>query len=221
MSGMCWRENRLIQRVGDKQGELGYVGRDGSTGGYVLWLKDHDGVFLNPAGSYVRGDEWPTLHEAKEKAPQSASAMLAHLMWMKSAPHRYGFLAMQFDKDEIENLSSKHIKPVIWRELGYEVQDLRNVAQAGIIDEIMRTTIKNSKFVIADLTHDNNGAYWEAGYAEGIGIPVIYICEKEKFNKEKTHFDTNHLTTVLWSMEETDRFEKELTDTLRRSLNFK
>ena len=59
MSGMHWRENRLIQRVGDKQGELGYV----------LWLKDHDGVFLNPAGSYVRGDEWATLHEAKEKAP--------------------------------------------------------------------------------------------------------------------------------------------------------
>ena len=221
MSGMHWRENRLIQRVGDKQGELGYVARDGSTGGYVLWLKDHDGVFLNPAGSYVRGDEWATLHEAKEKAPRSASAMLAHLMWMKSAPHRYGFLAMQFDKDEIENLSSKHLKPVIWRELGYEVQDLRNVSKAGIIDEIMRTTIKNSKFVIADLTHDNNGAYWEAGYAEGIGIPVIYICERKKFKKEKTHFDTNHLTTVLWSMDETDRFEKELTATLRRSLNFK
>ena len=69
MSGMSWRENRLIQSVGDKQGELGYVERDGSTGGYVLWLKDHDGVFLNPAGSYVRGDEWATLHEAKEKAP--------------------------------------------------------------------------------------------------------------------------------------------------------
>ena len=85
----------------------------------------------------------------------------------------------------------------------------------------MRTTIKQSKFVIADLTHDNNGAYWEAGYAEGIGIPVIYICEREKFNREKTHFDTNHLTTVLWSMDETDRFEKDLTDTLRCSLNFK
>ena len=93
---------------------------------------------------------------------------------------------MQFDQDEIENLSSKHIKPVIWRELGYEVQDLRNVAKAGIIDEIMRTTIKQSKFVIADLTHDNNGAYWEAGYAEGIGIPVIYICERKKFEKH-TH----------------------------------
>ena len=39
--------------------------------------------------------------------------------------------------------------------------------------------IRDAKFVIADLTHDNNGAYWEAGYAEGLGKPVIYICEKE------------------------------------------
>ena len=38
-----------------------------------------------------------------------------------------------------------------------------------------------------NLSDDNNGAYWEAGYAEGLGIPVIYICEESKFdNKSKT-----------------------------------
>lgn len=128
---------------------------------------------------------------------------------------------MQFDTPETEKLASEHIKPVISRTLGYEVYDLRNVAKAGIIDEIMRTTIASSKFVIADLTYDNNGAYWEAGFAEGIGLPVIYICEREKFERTKTHFDTNHLTTVLWSMNDTDQFEIELAETLRRSLNFK
>ncbi len=128
---------------------------------------------------------------------------------------------MEFGTSEMEKLASEHIKPVISRTLGYEVYDLRNVAKAGIIDQIMRTTIASSKFVIADLTFDNNGAYWEAGFAEGIGLPVIYICEREKFERTKTHFDTNHLTTVLWSMNDTDRFEIELADTLRRSLNFK
>jgi len=35
----------------------------------------------------------------------------------------------------------------------------------------------------------NPGAYWEAGYAEGLGKPVIYTCEEAKF-VEASHFDT-------------------------------
>lgn len=221
MSGMHWRANHLVQTIGDKQGELGYLELDENSGTYVLWVKDHDGVFLNPAGLYVRGDEWTTLREAKEKAPLSASARLAQLMWKKLSPNQYGFLAMEFNNSEIEEFSSDHIRPVVSKTLGYELVDLRDVAKAGVIDQIMRTTIKGSKFVIVDLTHDNKGAYWEAGFAEGIGIPVIYICEKTKFDREKTHFDTNHLTTVLWSMDDTDQFETDLADTLRRSLNFR
>ena len=93
-----------------------------------------------------------------------------------------------------------------------------DVAQAGIIDNLMRERIRDAKFLLVDLSHDNNGAYWEAGYAEGLGKPVIYICEQDKFKKAKTHFDTNHCTTVTWSLTETDHFEKELLATLRRSL---
>ena len=48
-----------------------------------------------------------------------------------------------------------------------------------------------------DLTHGNRGAYWEAGYAEGLGKPVIYTCEQAKF-AEGSHFDTNHHLHVLW-----------------------
>jgi nucleoside 2-deoxyribosyltransferase len=49
--------------------------------------------------------------------------------------------------------------------------------------------------VAADLSDDNAGAYWEAGFAEGLGKPVIYIC-REGVN---THFDTDHRRTVRWS----------------------
>ncbi len=50
----------------------------------------------------------------------------------------------------------------------------------------MCVQIRDAKFVIADLTHGNDGAYWEAGYAEGLGKPVAYICEKEEFKKRAT-----------------------------------
>ena len=83
----------------------------------------------------------------------------------------------------------------------------------------MRAQIRDSAFVIVDLTHDNSGAYWEAGYAEGLGKPVIYICERQKFEAAQTHFDTNHCTTVMWSADNPDKFATDLVATLRRSLN--
>ena len=77
--------------------------------------------------------------------------------------------------------------------------------------------------MLADLTHNNNGAYWEAGYAEGLGKPVVYLCEKEKFEKSKedcggTHFDTNHCTTIPWSRDDDEGFRKKLIATIHRSL---
>lgn len=57
------------------------------------------------------------------------------------------------------------------------------------------------------------------GYAEGLGKPVLYICERAKFEAAKTHFDTNHLTTVLWEADKPSEFNDQLIATLRRSLN--
>ena len=70
------------------------------------------------------------------------------------------------------------MKPTAKNGTGYGLVDMREVAQSGVIDNIMRVRIRDSAFVIADLTHDNRGAYWEAGYAEDLEKPIIYICEK-------------------------------------------
>ena len=130
-----------------------------------------------------------------------------------------GFLAMQFNDDELDAFVRNVVKPAVKDETGYDLVDMRDVGRAGIIDNIMRVQIRDSAFMIADLTHDNYGAYWEAGYAEGLGKPVIYICEKKKFESKTTHFDTNHCTTVLWSMDNDEDFKKKLIATIRRSLD--
>ena len=51
-----------------------------------------------------------------------------------------------------------------------------------MIDDRLRVEIQSARFLIADLTHENRGAFWEAGYAEGLGKPVIYTCEESVFN---------------------------------------
>ena len=136
----------------------------------------------------------------------------------------YGFLAMQFNKDKddrygLDDFVEKVLKPIVKNGIGYDLVDMNDVGQAGVIDNILRIKIRDAAFIIADLTHENRGAYWEAGYAEGLRKPVIYICEKRKFEEEKTHFDTNHCTTVPWSRDSEEDFKKTLIATLRRSLN--
>lgn len=131
----------------------------------------------------------------------------------------YGFIAMEFKDPGFTRFVNEVVKPEVKSKTGYDLVDMRDVGRAGLIDEIMRKHIKDAKFVIADLTHDNLGAYWEAGYAEGLGKPVIYTCEEEKFEAEGTHFDTSHFTTVFWSESGDNKdFCKKLTSTILRSL---
>ena len=126
---------------------------------------------------------------------------------------------MQFDEPDLKAFVNKVLKPAVKDEIGYDLVDLNDVGRAGILDNIMRVQIRDAAFVIADLTHDNSGAYWEAGYAEGLGKPVVYICEKAKFDEESTHFDTNHCTTIPWCRDDPDDFREKLIATLRRSLD--
>ncbi len=129
----------------------------------------------------------------------------------------YGFMAMQFNDAELDSFVESTVKPAV-NCIGYDLVNMRDVSTAGIIDNIMSVRIRNAAFVIADLTHDNSGAYWEAGYAEGLGKPVVYICERGKFEATKTHFDTNHRTTITWCKESPEEFSQELVATLSRSL---
>lgn len=129
-----------------------------------------------------------------------------------------GFMALRFGDVILDALLKDHIKPAV-NSLGYHLVDMRDVSKAGIIDNLMRVQIRDSAFVLADLTHENAGAYWEAGYAEGLGKPVLYICEKAKFDERKSHFDTNHCTTVLWESDNPSNFTQDLIATLKRSLD--
>jgi hypothetical protein len=131
----------------------------------------------------------------------------------------YGFVALRFENKELDSFLRTVISPALRSSIGLELKDMRDFAKAGVIDNIMRAQIRDAAFVLADLTDDNAGAYWEAGYAEGLGKPVIYMCEATKFKRAQTHFDTNHCTTIKWTLKAPDDFTAELIATLRQSLN--
>lgn len=136
----------------------------------------------------------------------------------------YGFIAMKFDDPILDPFVNNVVKPAVKEGTGYNLEDMRDGQRAGVIDDIMRVKIRGAAFLIAELTHNNSGAYWEAGYAEGLGKPVIYICEKKRFRTKGTHFDTNHCTTLFWSKRKDDDNEgfcEELIAVIRNSLESK
>ncbi len=112
---------------------------------------------------------------------------------------RKGFMAMKFGDPQLDAVFRDYFKPAV-RQAGFELMRLDDEPRAGLIDDRLRLEIRTSRFMVADLSHANAGAYWEAGFAEGLGRPVIYTCRKDVFDDPKTkpHFDTNHYLTVVW-----------------------
>jgi hypothetical protein len=130
---------------------------------------------------------------------------------------RKAFMAMQFGDEELDAVFENYFKPAV-KATGFDLVRLDEKPQAGLIDDRLRVEIRTSRFLIADLTHENRGAYWEAGFAEGLGKPVIYTCEKSKFRTHKTHFDTNHHETVVWEKEKLEEAADKLKVTIRATL---
>ena len=91
---------------------------------------------------------------------------------------------MEYGNPELDKIVEETFKPAV-KQTGFDLFALNEKPRAGLIDDRSRVEIQTSRFLIACLTHDNAGAYWEAGFAEGLGKPVIYTCEQKKFQDAK------------------------------------
>lgn len=126
------------------------------------------------------------------------------------------FMAMPFGSDDINNAYEECFVPAV-EAAGFKLERVDTRPEAGSIDDRIRVQIRNAKFLIADLTNDNAGAYWEAGYAEGLGKKVIYTCEERHFQQAGTHFDTRQFFTVIWKSAALHDAVERLTAVIRNS----
>ncbi len=126
------------------------------------------------------------------------------------------FMAMPFGNPTLDKIYT-YFKSAV-AQTGFDLRRIDERPKAGLIDDRLRVEINTSRFLIAELTEENRGAYWEAGFAEGLGRPVIYTCEREYFKKISTHFDTNHHLTVQWETDNVNDALEELKATIRATL---
>ena len=70
------------------------------------------------------------------------------------------------------------------------------------IDDHIIAEIRRSKFLVADFSHGVDGVrgsvYYEAGFAHGLNIPVIFVCREGSTR----HFDTDHFNHIIWTSPE-------------------
>lgn len=112
------------------------------------------------------------------------------------------FVAMWFG-EEIKDVYPKGIKPAI-ENAGYTPLRIDQSQHIGKIDDEIIAQIRRSCFLVVDFTQGNDGArggvYYEAGFAHGLGIPVIFTCRKDCL--DKVHFDTRQYNSILWEKPE-------------------
>jgi hypothetical protein len=68
------------------------------------------------------------------------------------------------------------------------------------IDDELIGMIKSSKAIIADFTGNRTAVYYEAGFAMGLGIPIIWTCKKA--DVDNLSFDTRQYPHIIWENEE-------------------
>jgi hypothetical protein len=116
------------------------------------------------------------------------------------------FVAMWF-AEAVNDAYTNGIAPAI-SDCGYKPMRIDNKEHNNKIDEEIISEIRRSRFVVADFTCgyvDANGrqnfiprggVYYEAGFAQGLGIPVIWTCRKDQIMD--IHFDTRQYNHITW-----------------------
>ena len=112
------------------------------------------------------------------------------------------FVAMWFD-DSMNEAWDHGVAPAV-RDAGYEPVRIDRKEHVNKIDDEIVAEIRRARFVVADFTQDNTGARggvnYEAGFAHGLDIPVIFTCRKDRL--EEVHFDTRQYNHIVWETPE-------------------
>jgi hypothetical protein len=107
------------------------------------------------------------------------------------------FVAMWFDVSMRLTYDSA-IEPAI-REAGYKPLRLDRHEHVNRIDDEIIAQIRRSRFMVADLTGQRQGVYYEAGFVAGLGRNVIWMCRKEQL--QDVHFDNRQFNFIDYESE--------------------
>ena len=122
------------------------------------------------------------------------------------------FVAFNFTDETVSKAFNTYVKEAI-EALGFNytivTQDTTTHDKA-ISDEII-AKLKSSRIVIADFTNHRNSVYFEAGFAMGMKIPIIWTCQESHEND--LSFDTRQYPHLVWT--DGEDLKKQISDRIQ------
>jgi len=147
----------------------------------VQYLQDNGLIQHQGMGGITEITPAGHMHYEELQAHQPASAQ--------------GFVAMWFDPAMHDAYVGGFEVGV--RDAGYDPLRVDRVEHVGKIDDEIISQIRRSRFVVADFTGHRGGVYFEAGFALGLDLPVVWTCRQNDING--LHFDIRQFNCIDWT----------------------
>ena len=216
------RADRLLQYIDGETSNLGDVfsfsnqamicgaiaWSESTSSNEVLFLMDH----LSERGR-IRSQE---VGKARQWTLSVGGYEHLSELHQKRTDSTDAFVAMWFDKS-MDAVWNQGIKAGI-QDAGYRPVRIDGTEHNDKIDDRIISQIQRSRFIVADFTQGASGArggvYYEAGFARGLNLPVIFTCRKDLI--DAVHFDTRQFNHITW--ESTDELRTRLADRISATI---
>lgn len=128
----------------------------------------------------------------------AAGFLEADRLAAKTSLNSDAFVAMWFDA-QMRPIYDSGIAPGI-QDAGYRPIRVDLVEHAGKIDDEIVAQIRRARFLVADFTGHRAGVYFEAGFAMGLGKPIVWSCKANEI--PDLHFDIRQYNCIDWQTPE-------------------
>jgi cyclophilin family peptidyl-prolyl cis-trans isomerase/nucleoside 2-deoxyribosyltransferase len=132
---------------------------------------------------------WKLLEKLRKKQSESNKAFVA--MWFPDKEKKKAW------RDKLEKAWVEGFKPALestgFQPIRADVKKRNDKVCNRIIADI-----RKSGLLIADVTGNRQEVYYEAGFAAGMDIKVIWTCNEEFFIEEELHIDARQYNYILW-----------------------
>jgi hypothetical protein len=184
------RAERLLRYGIKEQRDLGGIFR--LTPSSIGHTHSHSIDDVRALAELLRENRWLTLDE---NGAQVTPRGFMHATETNIADSVNGFIAMWFD-ESMDSAREQGLEQAI-RDAGYTPVVVSGVEHINKIDDEIISQIRKSKFLVADFTGHRGGVYFEAGFAMGLGLPVIWTCRKDHL--PDLHFDIRQYNCIDWT----------------------
>jgi len=238
------KADRLLERLGDRCSYVGEELKI-LLNDYELHAKCWilDSVELKGFIEYLISREFVKYPTDNDKVENTIKVIITPNGWQRieelqrpNSDSSQCFVAMWFDENGKMKDTREAIRCAIEKS-GYFPRIIDEKHHTERNDDEIIKEIRRSKFMVADLTcgvvtestksdadkdptekeHDvvRGSVYYEAGFAHGLGLPVIFTGKKGV----KPHFDVAHYNRIIWKDGNLDEFGENLTNKIEALFN--